>query len=45
VDASHRFLTAKGCIFKVAPHELFSGTWGATFLNPDGHLLTLFGPR
>ena len=45
VEASHRFLRAKGCVFKVAPHELFSGTWGATFSDPDGHLLTLLGPR
>jgi uncharacterized protein len=45
VDASHRYLAAKGCVFKVAPHELFSGTWGATFSDPDGHLLTLLGPR
>jgi len=45
VEASHRFLAAKGCVFKVAPHELFSGTWGATFSDPDGHLLTLLGPR
>jgi predicted enzyme related to lactoylglutathione lyase len=45
VDASHRFLAAKGCVFKASPHELFSGTWGATFSDPDGHLLTLLGPR
>ena len=45
VEASHRFLVAKGCVFKIAPHELFSGTWGATFSDPDGHLLTLLGPR
>ena len=45
VEASHRSLAAKGCVFKAAPHELFSGTWGATFSDPDGHLLTLLGPR
>lgn len=45
VESSYRFLAAKGCVFKVAPHELFSGTWGATFSDPDGHLLTLLGPR
>ena len=44
VHDSHRFLVAKGCVFKAAPHELFSGTWGATFSDPDGHLLTLLGP-
>jgi predicted enzyme related to lactoylglutathione lyase len=27
------------------PHEVTPGTWAATFSDPDGHLLTLFGPR
>ncbi|HEY1754043.1 MAG TPA: VOC family protein [Bryobacteraceae bacterium] len=45
VEDFHRLLAARGCVFKAPPHELFSGTWGATFVDPDGHLMTLLGPR
>jgi predicted enzyme related to lactoylglutathione lyase len=45
VQASHRDLSARGCSFVAAPHEIFPGTWAATFTDPDGHRLTVLGPH
>jgi len=28
-----------------APREVFTGTWAATLTDPDGHRLTILGPR
>lgn len=38
-------LAARGCTFATAPHEVTTGTWAATFRDPDGHLLTILGPK
>ena len=45
VDASHSDLTKRGCNFVFAPHEVTPGLWAATFTDPDGHRLTILGPR
>jgi predicted enzyme related to lactoylglutathione lyase len=45
VATAHVSLTERGCNFVHAPHELFPGTWGATFTDPDGHRLTVIGPK
>jgi predicted enzyme related to lactoylglutathione lyase len=45
VEASHRELSARGCSFIAAPHEITPGMWAATFTDPDGHRLTVLGPR
>ena len=45
LEASHRDLTARGCPFVAAPHEITPGMWAATFTDPDGHRLTILGPR
>lgn len=45
VTASHRDLAARGCTFVAEPHEVTTGLWAATFTDPDGHRLTLLGPR
>ena len=45
VAAAHQEFVRRGCKFRAAPHELFPGTWGATLADPDGHLLTVMGPR
>jgi uncharacterized protein len=45
VAASYGALTERGCTFIAEPHEVFTGTWAATFTDPDGHRLTLLGPR
>ena len=45
VTASHRELTDRGCTFVNEPREVTPGSWAATFSDPDGHWLTLFGPK
>lgn len=45
VTAAHRDLTARGVIFITAPRQATDKDWVATFGDPDGHLLTLFGPK
>jgi len=42
---SHAKLTARGCNFVNAPREMFPGTFATTFTDPDGHRLTIMGPR
>jgi predicted enzyme related to lactoylglutathione lyase len=44
VDA-HSKLVERGCEFIREPREVFAGTWAATFTDPDGHRLTILGPR
>ena len=45
VTASHRDLTQRGCNFINQPREVTPGSWAVTFSDPDGHWLTLFGPK
>jgi catechol 2,3-dioxygenase-like lactoylglutathione lyase family enzyme len=45
VSAAHVSLADRGCPFIQAPHEIFPGTWAATFTDPDGHKLTILGPK
>jgi predicted enzyme related to lactoylglutathione lyase len=45
VAASYDDLKQRGCDFAAAPHEITAGTWAATFRDPDGHLLTILGPK
>ena len=45
VVATHALLAERGCHFLSAPREIFSGTWAATLTDPDGHRLTIMGPR
>ncbi len=45
VRKSREELHTRGAHFVQEPHEVSSGSWAATFLDPDGHMLTLFGPE
>ena len=45
VAAAYSNLVERGCKFLREPREVFPGTWGATFTDPDGHRLTVLGPR
>ncbi len=38
-------LASRGCLFINEPHEVTPGAWAATFSDPDGHRLTLFGGK
>ncbi|MBI2687926.1 MAG: VOC family protein [Acidobacteria bacterium] len=45
VHAEFEALSAQGCQFLREPKVVTPGFYAATFRDPDGHLLTLFGPR
>lgn len=45
VTVAHRELMERGCNFINEPREVMPGSWAATFSDPDGHWLTLFGPK
>ena len=45
VGVAYDLLVARGCRFLRPPREVTSGTWAATFTDPDGHRLTILGPR
>ena len=45
VTASHSQLQERGCSFVNEPREVTPGSWATTFTDPDGHWLTLFGPK
>jgi len=44
VGSAHSALKTKGVAFLKAPNEVSPGQWAANFKDPDGHVLTLFGP-
>jgi len=45
VRASAEELEKKGIEFVRAPHQVNGPMWAANFRDPDGHLLTVFGPE
>jgi predicted enzyme related to lactoylglutathione lyase len=45
VNASYSMLGQRGCKFINEPREVFQGSWAVSFTDPDGHRLTLFGPK
>ena len=45
VTADYRSFCERGCTFIKEPREVTPGSWAATFTDPDGHWLTLFGPK
>lgn len=45
VTAAHEALTARGVQFLSAPRNVTGDQWAANFRDPDGHLLSLFGPE
>lgn len=45
VTAKHKELTERGCTFVNEPRPVTGDSWAATFTDPDGHWLTLFGPK
>ncbi|MGJ5820058.1 VOC family protein [Paludibaculum fermentans] len=45
VSESFAALRERGCQFVQEPREAFPGSWAATFTDPDGHRLTLYGPK
>ena len=45
VTAKYKELTDRGCSFINQPRPVTGDNWAATFTDPDGHWLTLFGPK
>lgn len=45
VTASSDALKAKGVTMLREPRQLNAQDWGATFEDPDGHYLTVMGPK
>ena len=45
VRASYEALKDQGVEFGQAPRNVSGPMWAANFRDPDGHLLTLFGPE
>jgi catechol 2,3-dioxygenase-like lactoylglutathione lyase family enzyme len=45
VRAAHRALSAQGVSFVTEPHQATSTDWVAHFRDPEGHLLSIFGPE
>jgi catechol 2,3-dioxygenase-like lactoylglutathione lyase family enzyme len=45
VQAHHDALQLMGVEFVHPPHNVNGPMWAANFRDPDGHLLTLFGPE
>ena len=45
VTAAHAALTARGVDFLSPPRNVSGEQWAANFRDPDGHLLSVFGPR
>lgn len=45
VKASHAALKEKGVEFMNEPRDVNGREWAANFRDPDGHLLSIFGPE
>ncbi len=45
VTAAHDALKARGVEFLNAPRNVTGDQWAANFRDPDGHLLSIFGPE
>jgi catechol 2,3-dioxygenase-like lactoylglutathione lyase family enzyme len=45
VRATHKAMTAQGITFMSEPSQATATDWVAHFKDPDGHLLSIFGPE
>ena len=45
VQAAFAAMNQAGIEFEGKPHELTETAWAASFRDPDGHVLSLYGPR
>lgn len=44
IHEAYAALTAKGVKFRVEPRVVTGTLWAADFRDPDGHVLSIFGP-
>jgi catechol 2,3-dioxygenase-like lactoylglutathione lyase family enzyme len=45
VTRAHEELSARGVEFVNAPRQVTQTDWAASFVDPDGHRLSVFGPK
>ena len=45
IDEAHRTLRGRGAAFRVEPRIVTGDRLAADFRDPDGHVLSIFGPR
>lgn len=45
VTGAHAALSERGVEFMNAPRNVTGDQWAANFRDPDGHLLSIFGPE
>jgi catechol 2,3-dioxygenase-like lactoylglutathione lyase family enzyme len=45
IDAAYRTLRERGAAFRVEPRIVTGDRLAADFRDPDGHVLSIFGPR
>jgi methylmalonyl-CoA/ethylmalonyl-CoA epimerase len=45
VQSSYEALRAKGITFDRAPRVVMGDRWATDFRDPDGHVLSIFGPN
>lgn len=45
VKATYAALRARGVPFEREPRQIDGDTWGTHFRDPDGHLISILGPR
>ena len=45
VREAHQALTERGVTFMNEPRNVTGDQWAANFRDPDGHLLSVFGPE
>ena len=45
VDAAYESLRSRGVSFRVAPRQASGDKYVTHFRDPDGHVLSIFGPR
>ena len=45
VKESYETLRNKGVEFRVQPRVVTGATWSANFADPDGHMLSIYGPE
>jgi predicted enzyme related to lactoylglutathione lyase len=45
IQAAHAALSARGVAFRIAPRPVTGDRHAADFRDPDGHALSIFGPR
>jgi catechol 2,3-dioxygenase-like lactoylglutathione lyase family enzyme len=45
VRAAYQALRSQGVEFSQEPRQISGPNWGANFHDPDGHILSVFGPE